>query len=86
MLLDMPIETSSIENNYVPICGVMDNKFDSEYLDQHFWASCQILTPCKTCGQVIEISTVQLAIITASNHDAEKPSLLNHFERHTSLE
>lgn len=49
-------EEESVDEYTCPFCGVVDEKFDSDLLDQHFWAACRMLTPCKMCGQVIEIA------------------------------
>ncbi|RLN45178.1 hypothetical protein BBJ29_006187 [Phytophthora kernoviae] len=57
-------DEESVDEYTCPFCGVVDEKFDSDYLDQHFWASCKMLTPCKMCGQVIEISTLNEHLLT----------------------
>ncbi|OWZ17499.1 hypothetical protein PHMEG_0008558 [Phytophthora megakarya] len=57
-------DDDSVDEYTCPFCGVVDEKFDSDYLDQHFWASCKMLTPCKMCGQVIEISTLNEHLLT----------------------
>ncbi|RLN72596.1 hypothetical protein BBJ28_00014766, partial [Nothophytophthora sp. Chile5] len=57
-------EEGSVDEYTCPFCGVVDEKFDSDYLDQHFWASCKMLTPCKMCGQVIEITTLNEHLLT----------------------
>lgn len=49
-------DDESVDEYTCPFCGIVDDKFDSDRLDQHFWAECRMLTPCKMCGQVIEIS------------------------------
>ncbi|EEY59893.1 uncharacterized protein PITG_13040 [Phytophthora infestans T30-4] len=83
----------SVDEYTCPFCGVVDDKFDSDYLDQHFWASCKMLTPCKMCGQVIEISTLNEHLLTEcemqQNH-RECPRCgeaitAKFYERHVSL-
>lgn len=49
-------DDESVDEYTCPFCGIVDDKFDSDRLDHHFWAECRMLTPCKMCGQVIEIS------------------------------
>lgn len=49
-------DDESVDEYTCPFCGVVDEAFDSEALDQHFWAACRMLTPCKMCGQVIEVA------------------------------
>jgi centrosomal protein CEP104 len=49
-------DDASVDEYTCPFCGIVDDAFDSDRLDQHFWAQCRMLTPCKMCGQVIEIS------------------------------
>ncbi|TYZ60871.1 hypothetical protein PybrP1_001443 [[Pythium] brassicae (nom. inval.)] len=49
-------DDESVDEYTCPFCGVVDEKFDSDRLDHHFWAECRMLSPCKMCGQVIEIS------------------------------
>ncbi|CAI5741337.1 unnamed protein product [Peronospora destructor] len=44
-------DEESVDEYTCPYCGVMDEKCDSDYLDQHFWGNCKMLTPCKMCGQ-----------------------------------
>ncbi|TMW68162.1 hypothetical protein Poli38472_007834 [Pythium oligandrum] len=53
---DQEEDDASVDEYTCPFCGVVDDRFDSDGLDQHFWAECRMLTPCKMCGQVIEIS------------------------------
>ncbi|KAG2520679.1 hypothetical protein BBO99_00001698 [Phytophthora kernoviae] len=86
-------DEESVDEYTCPFCGVVDEKFDSDYLDQHFWASCKMLTPCKMCGQVIEISTLNEHLLTEcemqQNH-RECPRCgeaitAKFFERHVSL-
>ncbi|GMF35745.1 unnamed protein product [Phytophthora lilii] len=86
-------DEESVDEYTCPFCGVVDEKFDSDYLDQHFWASCRMLTPCKMCGQVIEISTLNEHLLTEcemqQNH-RECPRCGEaitgkFFERHVSL-
>ncbi|GMF40249.1 unnamed protein product [Phytophthora fragariaefolia] len=86
-------DEESVDEYTCPFCGVVDEKFDSDYLDQHFWASCKVLTPCKLCGQVIEISTLNEHLLTEcemqQNH-RECPRCgeaitVKFFERHVSL-
>lgn len=83
----------SVDEYTCPFCGVVDEKFDSDYLDQHFWASCKMLTPCKMCGQVIEISTLNEHLLIEceqqQNH-RECPRCgeaitAKFYERHVSL-
>jgi len=86
-------DEDSVDEYTCPFCGVVDEKFDSDYLDQHFWASCKMLTPCKMCGQVIEISTLNEHLLTEcemqQNH-RECPRCgeaitAKFYERHVSL-
>ncbi|KAF1328219.1 Centrosomal protein, partial [Globisporangium splendens] len=49
-------DNESVDEYTCPFCGIVDEKFDSDRLDHHFWAECRMLTPCKMCGQVIEIA------------------------------
>ncbi|KAK1946836.1 Centrosomal protein [Phytophthora citrophthora] len=86
-------DEESVDEYTCPFCGVVDEKFDSDYLDQHFWASCKMLTPCKMCGQVIEISTLNEHLLTEcemqQNH-RECPRCgeaitSKFYERHVSL-
>lgn len=49
-------DNESVDEYTCPFCGVVDDRFDSDRLDHHFWADCKMLSPCKMCGQVIEIS------------------------------
>ncbi|KAG3084871.1 hypothetical protein PI124_g18264 [Phytophthora idaei] len=86
-------DEESVDEYTCPFCGVVDEKFDSDYLDQHFWASCKMLTPCKMCGQVIEISTLNEHLLTEcemhQNH-RECPRCgeaitAKFYERHVSL-
>lgn len=86
-------DEESVDEYTCPFCGVVDEKFDSDYLDQHFWASCKMLTPCKMCGQVIEIPTLNEHLLTEcemqQNH-RECPRCgeaitAKFFERHVSL-
>jgi centrosomal protein CEP104 len=51
-------EEESVDEFTCPFCGIVDETFDSDRLDQHFWADCKMLTPCKMCGQVIEIASL----------------------------
>ncbi|ETI46132.1 hypothetical protein F441_09406 [Phytophthora nicotianae CJ01A1] len=87
-------DEESVDEYTCPFCGVVDEKFDSDYLDQHFWASCKMLTPCKMCGQVIEISTLNEHLLTEcemqQNH-RECPRCgeaitAKFYERHVSLD
>ncbi|KAG7395995.1 hypothetical protein PHYBOEH_002901 [Phytophthora boehmeriae] len=86
-------DDESVDEYTCPFCGIVDEKFDSDYLDQHFWASCKMLTPCKMCGQVIEISTLNEHLLTEcemqQNH-RECPRCgeaitVKFFERHVAL-
>ncbi|KAL3664996.1 hypothetical protein V7S43_010171 [Phytophthora oleae] len=86
-------DEESVDEYTCPFCDVVDEKFDSDYLDQHFWASCKMLTPCKMCGQVIEISTLNEHLLTEcemhQNH-RECPRCgeaitSKFYERHVSL-
>ncbi|KAF4039552.1 UvrB/uvrC motif-containing protein [Phytophthora infestans] len=90
---DADSDEDSVDEYTCPFCGVVDDKFDSDYLDQHFWASCKMLTPCKMCGQVIEISTLNEHLLTEcemqQNH-RECPRCgeaitAKFYERHVSL-
>ncbi|OQR81004.1 hypothetical protein ACHHYP_16869 [Achlya hypogyna] len=49
---------ASVNEGTCPFCDEHSDAFDNERLDQHFWAECPMLTQCKMCGQVIEISTL----------------------------
>ncbi|KDO27607.1 hypothetical protein SPRG_06875 [Saprolegnia parasitica CBS 223.65] len=49
---------ASVDDGTCPFCDEHNDAFDNERLDQHFWAECPMLTQCKMCGQVIEISTL----------------------------
>lgn len=49
-------DDESVDEYTCPFCGVVDATFDSDRLDHHFWAACKMLSPCKMCGQVIEIA------------------------------
>lgn len=53
---DADDDEESVDEYTCPFCGIVDEHFDSDKLDEHFWAACRMLTPCKMCGQVIEIS------------------------------
>lgn len=53
---DADDDDESVDEYTCPFCGVVDETFDSDALDQHFWATCKMLTPCKMCGQVIEVA------------------------------
>jgi hypothetical protein len=39
-------------------CGQEDSTWTEEKLDLHFWQDCPMLTSCKHCEQVIEITTL----------------------------
>ncbi|KAG7376677.1 hypothetical protein PHYPSEUDO_012923 [Phytophthora pseudosyringae] len=91
--VDSGEDEESVDEYTCPFCGVVDEKFDSDYLDQHFWASCKMLTPCKMCGQVIEIATLNEHLLTEcemqQNH-RECPRCgeaitAKFYERHVSL-
>ncbi|KAL4094416.1 hypothetical protein PRIC1_010077 [Phytophthora ramorum] len=86
-------DEGSVDEYTCPFCGVVDEKFDSDFLDQHFWASCKMLTPCKMCGQVIEIPTLNEHLLSEcelqQNH-RECPRCgeaitAKFYERHVSL-
>ncbi|KAL8020201.1 putative UVR domain, armadillo-like helical, TOG domain-containing protein [Plasmopara halstedii] len=86
-------DEESVDEYTCPFCGVVDEKFNSDYLDQHYWASCKMLTPCKMCGQVIEISTLTEHLLSEcelqQNH-RECPRCgeaitAKFYERHVSL-
>ncbi|RHY54506.1 hypothetical protein DYB38_005304 [Aphanomyces astaci] len=49
---------ASVAEFTCPFCDRQDDAFDSDRLDQHFWAECPMLTQCQMCSQVIEISTL----------------------------
>lgn len=57
-------DDESVDEYTCPFCGIVDEKFDSDRLDHHFWAECKMLTPCKMCGQVIEISCLNEHLLT----------------------
>ncbi|KAI9918926.1 hypothetical protein PsorP6_012051 [Peronosclerospora sorghi] len=86
-------EEESVDEYTCPFCGVVDEQFDSEYLDRHFWESCRMLTPCKMCGQVIEISSLNehlLAECEMQHNHRECPRCgeaitLKFYERHVAL-
>lgn len=86
-------DDESMDEYTCPFCGIVDEKFDSDYLDQHFWGSCKMLTPCKMCGQVIEISTLNehlLAECEMQQNHRECPRCgeaitTKFYERHVSL-
>nr|CCA24241.1 conserved hypothetical protein [Albugo laibachii Nc14]CCA25878.1 conserved hypothetical protein [Albugo laibachii Nc14] len=84
----------STENDLTcPFCDHSDT-FASEELDHHFWASCPMLTPCKLCGQVIEIATLNdhlLLECERKNNHRECPRCgeaitSKFFEKHVSME
>lgn len=84
----------STENDLTcPFCDHADT-FASEELDHHFWASCPMLTPCKLCGQVIEIATLNdhlLLECERKNNHRECPRCgeaitCKFFEKHVSME
>ncbi|RMX65269.1 hypothetical protein DD238_005696 [Peronospora effusa] len=87
-------DKESVDEYTCPFCGVVDEKFDSDYLDQHFWGNCKMLTPCKMCGQVIEISTLNehlLAECEMQQNHRECPRcgeaiITKFYERHVSLD
>ena len=86
-------DEESVDEHTCPYCGVMDEKCDSNYLDQHFWGKCKMLTPCKMCGQVIEISALNehlLAECEMQQNHRECPRcgeaiITKFYERHVSL-
>ncbi|DAZ92690.1 TPA: hypothetical protein N0F65_010109 [Lagenidium giganteum] len=61
---DVDDDDESVDEYTCPFCGVVDENFDSDRLDQHFWADCRLLTPCKMCGQVIEIASLNEHLLT----------------------
>ncbi|CAH0482881.1 unnamed protein product [Peronospora belbahrii] len=81
-------------NEYTcPFCGVEDESCDSDFLVRHFWGSCKMLTPCKMCGQVIEIATLTEHLLVEcemrQNHRkclrCGEAITTKFYERHVSL-
>ncbi|CAI5731822.1 unnamed protein product [Hyaloperonospora brassicae] len=80
----------SVNEYMCPFCRIASERFDA---DQHFWKSCKMLTPCKMCGQVIEISTLTDHLLVEcemrQNHRkcprCGEAITLKFFERHVSL-
>jgi hypothetical protein len=86
-------EEEEEEDCTCPFCGLADDTFDSDRLDQHYWSECPMLSQCKMCGQVIEISTLNEHLLVECEHrhnhracgQCGEAVLVQFFDKHTSL-
>ncbi|KAH9126690.1 hypothetical protein LEN26_000583 [Aphanomyces euteiches] len=84
---------ASVEEFTCSFCDRHDASFDSDRLDQHYWAECPMLTQCKMCSQVIEICTLNEHLLDECdqkhNHRAcprcGEAITIQFFEKHTSM-
>ncbi len=53
-------------------CGRSDKRFTEQTLDKHYVKTCPMLCPCPLCGQVVEISSLQLHFVS----ECERKSLV----------
>eukprot|EP00033_Pygsuia_biforma_P006303 GCRY01007032.1.p1 GENE.GCRY01007032.1~~GCRY01007032.1.p1 ORF type:complete len:181 (+),score=40.95 GCRY01007032.1:511-1053(+) len=52
-------------------CGYSDPSLTPEKLDLHFWKDCPMLTACKACGQIVEVSNMDEHLLTECEHAAK---------------
>ncbi|ETW01476.1 hypothetical protein H310_06987 [Aphanomyces invadans] len=84
---------ASVAEFTCPFCDRHDDAFDTDRLDQHFWAECPMLTQCKMCSQVIEISTLNehLLVECEQKHNHKEcprcgeAITARFYEKHTSM-
>lgn len=71
-------------------CGIEDPTFSEERLDLHYWQDCCMLTSCKQCEQVIEISTLHEHLLHECEingqyelcHKCQQPITVEQYAQH----